>query len=454
MSDILLSIVAFVFAIGILVAVHEFGHYWVARRLGVKVLRFSIGFGKPLWRRIGKDADRVEYLVSAIPLGGYVKMLDEREGEVLPDELHRAFNRQPVAKRFAIVAAGPLLNLIFAVFAYWLMFMNGVPGLKPQLGVIPAGTPAAVAGLHQGQVIVEVDGTETHSWGDVLEKVLPKALLREPVTVVVTEGTSRSERTLSFETLRGDEDQTKLPSLIGLDPYRMVPVPPRVKKVVTGSVAERAGLLPGDLITAVAGEATPEWRDLVKAISEHPSESIVVSFERAGERHEVALMPQPEEVNGKVVGRIGLEPVIPELSKDFIVKIQYGPLESISQAVTRVWDNCVVTLQMMREMIFGRVSLDNLSGPITIATYAKSSAVAGLSEFLRFLAVVSLSLGVLNLLPIPVLDGGHLAFYAVEMVKGSPVSERVEAIGQRIGLAIILALMTLALYNDLVRVAG
>lgn len=453
MSDFLLTIVAFVVAISVLVAVHEFGHYWVARRLGVKVLRFSIGFGNTLWRRTGKDADKVEYVISSIPLGGYVKMLDEREGEVAPAELHRAFNRQPVAKRFAIVAAGPILNLLFAVFAYWLMFMNGVPGLRPELGVIPEGTPAAEAGLHQGQVIVEVDGTETHSWGDVLEKLLPKALLREPVTVVVAEGAIRSEKTLSFEKLSGDEEQTKLPSLIGLVPYRMS-IPPLLEAVVDGSVADRAGLRPGDRITAVAGEATPEWMDLVVAISKHPSERIVVTYERAGASFDVELTPQAETVEGKVVGRIGVKPVIPELPERLIVEVKYGPLESISQSFIRVWDNSVVTLQMMREMIFGRVSVENLSGPITIATYAKSSAMAGLSEFLRFLAVVSLSLGILNLLPIPVLDGGHLAFYLVEMVKGSPVSERAEAIGQRIGLTLLLALMTLALYNDLVRVAG
>lgn len=453
MINFLLTVVAFVVAISVLVAVHEFGHYWVARRLGVKVLRFSIGFGNPVWRRIGKDADQVEYVVSSIPLGGYVKMLDEREGEVAPEEQHRAFNRQPVAKRFAIVAAGPILNLIFAVFAYWLMFMHGVPGLKPELGAVAEGTPAAVAGLHEGQVIVEVAGTETHTWGEVLEKLLPKALLRESTTVVVMEGGVRSERILSFESLPEVEDQTKLPSLIGLEPYR-VPVPPRLATVVAGSVAERAGLQPGDLITEVAGEATPEWSDLVTAISKHPSDRISVRFIRSGVSHDVELVPQAVTVEDKVVGRIGVMPVIPELPERFIVNVQYDPIESVSQAFVRVWDNCIVTLQMMREMILGRVSVENLSGPITIATYAKASATAGLSEFLRFLAVVSLSLGILNLLPIPVLDGGHLAFYLVEMVKGSPVSERVEAIGQRIGLAIILALMTLALYNDLVRMAG
>lgn len=454
MSNFLLTILAFIVAIGVLIAVHEFGHYWVARKLGVKVLRFSIGFGKPLWRRNGKDADRVEYVIAALPLGGYVKMLDEREGEVAPEELHRAFNRQPVAKRFAIVAAGPLFNLAFAVFAYWLMFMNGVPGLKPELGAVAPGTIAAEAGLQQGDLIVAVDGKETPTWGDVLEKVLPKALLREPVdVVVVAEGEFQRERTLSFERLSGNEEQAQLLRIIGLEPYR-VPVVPLLRTVVAGSVAERAGLRPGDLIVAVAGEPTPAWEDLVTTISKHPEERILVTYERGGSRHEVELVPNAEQVEGERVGRIGVAPVVPEYPARLIVEVRYGPIVSVGQAVTRMWDNSVVSLQMMREMLFGRISVENLSGPITIATYAKSSAMAGLSEFLRFLAIVSLSLGILNLLPIPILDGGHLAFYLVEMVKGSPVSERVEAIGQRIGLALLLALMTLALYNDLVRVAG
>jgi len=453
MSDFLLTIVAFIFAISVLVAVHEFGHYWVARRLGVKVLRFSIGFGTPLWQRVGKDADQVEYVISAIPLGGYVKMLDEREGEVAPEEAHRAFNRQPVAKRFAIVAAGPLFNLAFAVFAYWLMFMHGVPGLKPELGPVPEGSPAYAAGLHEGQVIVSVDGKETRIWGDVLERVLPKALLREKATIVVTEGTLRSEHILSFAALHGDEEQLQLPDIIGLEPYH-VPFPARLKSVEPGSVAEHAGLKAGDLITAVNGEATPEWNDMAGMINKNPGKSITITIERNGSRSDIALTPKSEQVDGKIIGRIGIWPVSPQYPERLIVEVRYGPFESIGQALERMWDNCVVSLQMMGEMIVGRVSVENLSGPITIATYAKSSAMAGLSEFLRFLAIVSLSLGILNLLPVPVLDGGHLAFYLVEMVKGSPVSERTEAIGQRIGLALILALMTLALYNDLVRVAG
>lgn len=453
MIDFLLTIVAFLVAISVLIAVHEFGHYWVARRLGVKVLRFSIGFGKPLWQHIGKDADQVEYVIAALPLGGYVKMLDEREGDVSPDEAPRAFNRQPVAKRFAIVAAGPLFNLAFAVFAYWLMFMNGVPGLKPELGPVPEASLAAVAGLRQGELIVEVDGTETHSWGDVLEKVMPNALLREPVTLVVSEGQSRRERILPLDRLSGEEKQEQLLGVIGLQPYQ-VTVVPLLKTVLAGSAAEQAGLRQGDRITAVAGVATPRWADLVAEVSKHPNEPIVIDYERAGVRHQVELIPKAETVEGKVVGRIGVGPLIPTYPERLIVEVRYGPLASIGEATGRVWDNVTVTLQMMREMILGRVSVENLSGPITIATYAKSSALAGLSEFLRFLAIVSLSLGVLNLLPIPVLDGGHLAFYLVEMVKGSPVSERTEAIGQRIGLALILALMTLALYNDLVRVAG
>lgn len=449
MIDFLLTLVAFVVAISVLVAVHEFGHYWVARRLGVKVLRFSIGFGNPIWQRIGNDADQVEYVVSSIPLGGYVKMLDEREGEVLPEELHRAFNRQPVAKRFAIVAAGPLLNLLFAVFAYWLMFMNGVPGFKPELGPIPEGTPMALAGLREGQVIVEVDGVETYTWGDVLERVLPKALLRESAAIVVADGSQRYERTLRLDRLSGEEAPEELPRIIGLVAYQ---VAPRIEAVRPGSVAQQAGLRSGDLITAVAGKPITTAAELIAGISTRPDERVRVSYLRDGSTQEVELTPKAESVSGKVIGRIGIE--LPEYPKHLIITVRYGPIESIGQAFGRMWDNVVISLKMIKGMILTEISTENLSGPITIASYAKSSAEAGLSEFLRFLAIVSLSLGILNLLPIPVLDGGHLAFYLVEMIKGSPVSERAEAIGQRIGLAVILALMTLALYNDLVRVAG
>lgn len=453
MTNFLLSLVTFIIAISILIAVHEFGHYWVARRMGVKVLRFSIGFGKPLWSRVGKDEDRIEYVISALPLGGYVKMLDEREGEVAEHEVHRAFNRQAVAKRFAIVSAGPLFNLAFAVFAYWLMFMHGIPGLKPVLGAVPADTPAAVAGLHEGNVIVEIDGTPVTSWGEVLETVLPQALLREPVELLVEEDGVRTRHTLRLDHLEAGAEQTRLPELIGFQPYRPV-VRPVVDKVVAGSVAERAGLRPGDLLTHVAGQPVPEWRDLVEAISRHPGERIAVELERAGAPQTLELIPEAVQLDDRVVGRIGISPLIPPLPAEMIVELRYGPWLGLQQALGHTWDNSVVTLQMMGQMIAGRVSMENLSGPITIASYARSSAMAGVAEFLRFLAVVSLSLGVLNLLPIPVLDGGHLAFYVVELIKGSPVSERTEMVGQRIGLALILAMMALALYNDLARFVG
>lgn len=456
MSDInnfLLIVIAFIVAISVLVAVHEFGHYWVARRLGVKVLRFSIGFGNTLWRRTGKDADKVEYVISSIPLGGYVKMLDEREGEVAPAELHRAFNRQPVAKRFAIVAAGPILNLIFAVFAFWLMFMNGVPGIKPELGPVPTESFAAAAGMHEGELIVSVDGAETKIWSDVIERVLPKALLRESVILVTDDHGTQRQYTLSFDSVRGDEDIRQLLKMIGLVPFN-VPVKPKVEVVPPGSAAEAAGLRPNDLITAVNDKATPDWDDVVAIISTHPNEQVVVTYERNGETREAVVVPKAEMQKGKMVGRLGVPYTMPAYPERLFVTVKYDPVESFTHAAAYLWDNVAVTFKMIGGMLRGIVSTDQVSGVITIAKSAKNAALAGTSAFLQFLGVVSLSLGVLNLLPIPVLDGGHLAFYLVEMIKGSPVSERTEAIGLKIGLALLLALMTLALYNDLFRHAG
>lgn len=452
-SNFLLIIVAFIVTISVLVAVHEFGHYWVARRLGVKVLRFSIGFGNPVWRRIGKDADQVEYVISSIPLGGYVKMLDEREGEVVPEELHRAFNRQPVAKRIAIVAAGPILNLVFAIFSFWLMYMNGVPGLKPEQWPVPAGSVAAAAGMHGGEVIISVDGEGVRTRGDVLEKILPKALLHESVIVVADDGGVKREHTLSFDSVRGDESVEELINIIGLHPFR-IPTTPRVGEITADYPAEAAGLRSNDLITAVNGVATPDWLDVVAIISQSPNRAVVVSYERGGVSHQVEVVPRAETVGGKVIGRIGAGHVDQDLPKQIIIEVKYGPLESIPHAAGYVWDNVAFTFKMIGGMLSRQVSTEHLSGVITIATSAKDAAMAGTSAFLRFLGLVSLSLGVLNLLPIPVLDGGHLTFYLVEWIKGSPVSERTQQIGQWIGLSLLITLMMLALYNDLVRVAG
>jgi regulator of sigma E protease len=451
MVDFLTSVLAFVVALSVLIAVHEFGHFWVARSLGVKVLRYSIGFGRRLWSwRSGPD--QTEYVIAALPLGGYVKMLDEREGEVAPEEAHRAFNRQPLAKRFAIVSAGPIFNLLFAVLAYWVMFVHGVPGFKPIVGQVTPGTPAARAGLHPGQEILAVDGAATPTWGAVFDALLPRALRGETTSLEVR-GKAGGEQKLKVDlsSLGAELKTGELASRVGVEPYRP-PIPPVIDEVVDGSAAQQAGLKPGDRVVAVDGQPIERWEELVDAVRKHPGRSLALKVERSGRTLRISVTPKRVETAQGAVGRLGAAvKVDPSLIDALRAEQQYGPLRAVGEAFAKTWDMSTLTLQMLGEMVIGRASMENISGPITIAVYAKASALAGLSQFMAFLGVVSLSLGVLNLLPIPILDGGHLMFYVVELIKGSPVSERTEAIGQKIGLAIILLLMTLAFYNDLMR---
>ncbi|MGM0594853.1 MAG: RIP metalloprotease RseP, partial [Pseudomonadota bacterium] len=450
MLDVLLTILSLLAALSLLVAVHELGHYLVARWSGVKVLRFSIGFGKPLWQR-RHGPDQTEYTIAAIPLGGYVKMLDEREGEVDETELHRAFNRQPLTKRTAIVIAGPLFNFIFAILAYWLMFIVGVDGIKPQLGEIESGTIAYEAGLRQGQLVLAVDDERTPTWQSVIEAVMPRMLLGHSLTVTVDDGGVELNKRLDFSAVDPRSKPQQLFAQLGLKPHQP-PLDPVIEQVVADSAAERGGLQAGDRVVRVNGEAVAHWQEMVGIIAAHPDRLLSMQVLRDG--RELALELRPEAVDGDngPVGRIGavvrVDPAVVESQR---ATLQYGPAGAVTEAVAKTWEMSALTLTMIGEMIVGRASVENLSGPIGIAQYAKQSASAGVSQFLKFLGLISVSLGVLNLLPIPVLDGGHLLYYAVEAVKGSPVSEQVEAMGQRVGLAIILALMSVAIFNDLTR---
>ncbi|MGE0081822.1 MAG: RIP metalloprotease RseP [Thiohalomonadaceae bacterium] len=453
MLDFLTSAVAFVLALSVLIAVHEFGHFWVARRLGVKVLRFSIGFGKPVWST-RRGADQTEYALAAVPLGGYVKMLDEREGEVAPEELHRAFNRQTVGRRFAIVAAGPAFNLLFAVVAYWLMFVTGVPGLRAVVGDVDPDSLAAGAGIRSGMEIVAVGDEPTPTWGAVLEAVMPHALRQQPVSVTVREDGRERAFTLPLDQLRQDVKPEALPSVIGLTPYRP-PLEPVIGEVVAGSPADRAGLAPGDRVMAIDGQAVNDWEDLVLIVRDSPGRPLVMRVAREGAERDVPIRPERFDTEDGPVGRIGAGVrVDPNAMADLRAVQQYGLAAAVGAAVERTWEMSTLTLRMLGEMVVGRASVENISGPITIARYAGATANAGLAQFLGFLAVVSVSLGVLNLLPIPVLDGGHLAFYAVEAVRRRPASERAEMLAQKVGLTVILMLMLIAFYNDLVRLAG
>jgi regulator of sigma E protease len=453
MIDFISSALAFVLALSVLIAVHEFGHFWVARRLGVKVLRFSIGFGRPLWS-VRRGPDQTEYAVAAVPLGGYVKMLDEREGEVAAEERHRAFNRQTVGKRFAIVAAGPAFNLLFAVLAYWLMFITGVPGLKPFVGELEPESIAARAGLAAGMEVVAVEGEATPTWGAVLEAVLPHALRQEPVRLTARDGGREQTFTLALDQLPSEVSGEALTRAIGLVPYRP-PLEPVIGEVMAGSAAARAGLAPGDRILAIDDRTLNDWEDLVLMVRDSPGRPLTMLVERGSERHEIPIRPERFETEDGPVGRIGAGVrVDPAAFEGLRSMQQYGPLAALPAAASRTWEMSTLTLRMLGEMLVGRASVENISGPITIARYAGATASAGLAQFLGFLAVVSISLGVLNLLPIPVLDGGHLAFYAVEAVRRRPASERAELLAQKVGLTVILMLMLVAFYNDLVHLAG
>lgn len=452
MTDFLGYIVALVAALGVLIAVHEFGHFWVARKLGVKVVRFSIGFGQPLWRRQGKDG--TEYVIAAIPLGGYVKMVDEREGEVEEAELPYAFNRKPVATRFAIVFAGPLFNFLFAIFAYWLMFVAGVPGMTPIVGEVIPGSLSERAGIEVGDQIVSVSDRKTPTWSAVYEALLPPMLLGEPVELTLKSQGREQSLQMPFHRSRTELAPSEIADELGMVPFQPI-IEPVIGKIVPGSPAEAAGLQSGDRVVTVNGEAISDWMAMVATIKRHPEVAIDLKIVRNDKSLVIPVVPERVDSEEGPVGRIGASVEFnPQEFEQYRAIWQRSPLDALPEALNKTWDMSVLTIRMLGAMIVGQASLENLSGPISIAKYAKDSAVAGFSQFLKFLAIVSLSLGVLNLLPIPILDGGHLFFYLIEMIKGSPVSEQVEIVGQKIGIAVILMLMSVAIFNDIMRLGS
>jgi len=445
------TVVAFVVALGVLIVVHEYGHYLVARLCNVKVLRFSVGFGRPLatWRT---GPDRTEWVVAAIPFGGYVKMLDEREAPVPPAEQARAFNRQGVGKRLLIVVAGPVFNFLFAIAVYSGLYMHGLPEARAIVAEPPAATLAQAAGFRSGDTVRAIDGQPVETWQELRWRMLQAALQRQRISVEVIDGRDRiSVLTLDLSTFPSDEVESDVMERLGLRLFRPA-LPPVLGQVVAGSAAERAGLAAGDRITHADGRPLATWDDLVQAVRQRPERRLQLTVERRATVLSVEVTPDAVSAGGTRIGRIGAAPeVSAEQAGRIFVQVRHGPVDSVAKAIARTWDISVFSLRMLGKMLLGEVSWKHLSGPVTIADFAGQSAQLGWIPYLTFLALISISLGVLNLLPIPPLDGGLLLYYMIEVLKGSPASERAMELGQRVGIALLLVLMAFAFFNDLNR---
>jgi regulator of sigma E protease len=453
MLEVLWSIAAFAVALGVLVSFHEFGHFWVARRLGVKVLRFSVGFGRALWSRRGRDG--VEYVIAAVPLGGYVKMLDEREGEVPPDEAPRAFNRQKVWKRILIVAAGPLANFLLAFAAYWIVYVAGVAGLKPVIAEPAADSRAAAAGLHGGEEIRSVNGAPVATFQILRTELIDRALDSTAVRLEVRD-IAGTVRTVDFSLAGARVDPEYLFEDLGLAPADP-PIPPVLAEVMRGDPAEAAGFRPGDRLVAWHGAggsgAIGSWQQWAAWLRAHPGEAVEVDIERGGKPLTLTvILARDERSDGRAQGRFGARvDVPPGLWDNLVTEHRLSVWAAAPAAAVQTARMSALTLKMLYRMVLGDVSVRNVTGPIQIAQFAGYTASIGLVSFLSFIAIMSVSLAVLNLLPVPVLDGGHLLYYVVEMAKGSPLSDRAQAVGQQVGLTLLIALMGLAFYNDILR---
>ncbi|MTD40949.1 sigma E protease regulator RseP [Erwinia sp. CPCC 100877] len=449
MLSMLWNLAAFIVALGVLITVHEFGHFWVARRCGVRVERFSIGFGKALWRRVDKQG--TEFVIALIPLGGYVKMLDERVEPVVPEMRHQAFNNKRVSQRAAIIAAGPIANFLFAIVAYWLVFIIGIPSVRPVVGEITANSVAAQAQIAPGMELKAVDGIETPDWDAVRLAFVGKIGDASARIAVSPFGSDRrSEKTLNLQNWRFEPDRQDPISALGI-----IPLGPKVEPVLAQvqekSAATKAGLQAGDRIVKVDGQPLKEWMTFVNLVRDNPGHPLALEVERQGKTLSLTLIPDTKPGKAKAEGFAGVVPQVTPLPDEYKTVRQYGPFTAVVEATGKTWQLMKLTVNMLGKLITGDVKLNNLSGPISIAQGAGMSADYGLIYFLMFLALISVNLGIINLFPLPVLDGGHLLFLAIEKLKGGPVSERVQDFSYRIGSILLVLLMGLALFNDFSR---
>ncbi len=451
MLEIIKDVASFIVAIGVLVAFHEFGHFWVARRLGIKVLKFSIGFGRPLWKRRARDG--VEYILASIPLGGYVKLLDEREGDVAEDDLPKAFNRQPVWKRITVFAAGPAFNFLLAIACYWMLNVSGVPAMKPVLAEPVPGSIAAKADLHSGDLVTALGDKAIRSWSALSTELLERALAHAQTTLKV-KGGDGAERSVVLDLTTVRVDPELLFEDLGLQPFEP-PIPPVLGELIPGDPAERAGFKSGDRVLTLDGAAINSFQDLRRHVMSRAGQMVHAVVQRGDQQVQLSAIVGAEKHGESNVGRLGARPqriaAGEDLWQDLRITQRLSPWAAVPAAVNQTWQISELSLKLMYRMLLGEVSVKNVSGPIQIAQVAGDSASAGVMVFIRFIALVSVSIGIFNLLPVPVLDGGQILFGLIEAAKGSPLSERAQIAGQQVGLTLLVLLMGLAFYNDVAR---
>ncbi len=454
MNEILHAIAFFIISVGVLITFHEFGHFWVARFFDVKILRFSIGIGRSIYtKRFGKD--QTEFSIGLLPLGGYVKMLDDREGKVVEEEKKREFNSKPIWQRFSIVLAGPVFNFIFAIFIYSIIYSIGVNALKPIIGDVEPSSISEESGFVKGQKILSINGAKTPTWPTVIDSLVKHTISGNTVNIVLESDSKKQNLSLDLSKIKIDKiSDGKLLNELGLSVIKLK-IPPIIGMIEENGPAKASGLHKNDKIIAVNGNLIESWGEWVSIIRQNPNELLNTEVLRNNQTIYIELTPENFQADGTSIGRIGAGPSInDELYDSYFTLEQYSLHLAILRAFNKTWEMSVLTLKVLAKIITGDASVKNLSGPISIAKYAGQSASIGVIALLTFLAIVSVSLGVLNLLPIPLLDGGHLVYYIIELITGKPVSDAVQIVGQQIGLVLLLGLMGIALYNDFIKLIG